>query len=518
MENLLDKYKPNKLSEVLGDKIQIQKIDRFLKQFTKKNVDYKKIAYPNLIITGSNGIGKTLVTNLALEENGMEKFVPDLTNVSITRKTKRKKKSEKELGGNNTVKTYYLTLQNNKNLSLSGEYIEKKIALVFDDVSNISNPKEREAIKSMVKINNKLKRFPIIIIASTKHCKTLNELRKMITYIVKRKSDNGKKENYRIINEISMRPPEYFEMENFIKRICQNEGLRIVKTKNDEEDIYVKIINHAQHDVRRLLNILEEFRMLFKNTDITLSKFEQYREISKTKDLDQGIYEATRLLLNKYTDIDTALLLYGEERATIPLMIHENYPIHIRNQYPKISIEQQVKMLYQISKSISESDKVDGLIYSNQCWNLQSVHGFYSCCRPSRYINSLPNKLNKSIRYKYTQDYNKTSIKKINNKVIKKAQENPFLKQVSIYDFLYIASILKTLSDRKDYEMFAELMKPYKLKFKEIESIIKIDKIKKSKNTLTGKQRTFLKELLDDNDNDDGNDENDDENEINNND
>ncbi|AYV85012.1 MAG: hypothetical protein Satyrvirus2_23 [Satyrvirus sp.] len=496
MENWLDKYKPKKLSDVLGDKTQIQKIDKFVKQFTKNKINIDKIDSPNLIITGINGIGKTLITDLILQENGLEKITIDLSNISITRKTKKKKKTEKESTcSNRTIKTYYITL-NNKNLSANGEYTKRKIALVFDDVSNISNPKEKEAIKSIVKMNNKLKKFPIIIIANTKHSKTMNELRKMVTFSVKSTNDDGKKENKKFINEIVMRIPNYNDIEKFIKNICEKEKLKMGKNKMDENELYIEIINHSQYDIRRLINILEELKMIYKDSVVTLEKFEQYCETSKTKDIDPGIYEATRMLLNKYSDTDTALTLYGEERATIPLMVHENYPLNIRQQYPKISVDDQIDLIYTISKSISESDKVDGLIYSNQCWNLQPVHGFYSCVIPSYYINKLPNKLCKAEKYKYTQDYNKTSIKKINNKVIKNAQENQFLKKVSVYDFLYIASILKTLLDKKDFETFVDLMKPYNLTFKEIESIIKIDKIKKSKNSLTGKQKSLIRDML----------------------
>lgn len=494
-ESWLDKYKPTKLSDVLGDKNQIQKIDKFVKQFNKKNLDISKILNPNLIITGTNGVGKTLTVDLVLQENGFEKIVGELSNISVARKTKRKKKSEKEvIGPNRSVRTYYMTLKNNKQLLSNGQYIRKKIALVFDDVSNISNPKEKEAIKAIIKMNNKFKEFPIIIIANTKHSKTITELKKMVTFIVKKTID-GKKSNTKVINEILFRPPDYNDMERFVKMICTKEKLKLIQPKSDD-DIYIELIDHAQYDVRRLINILEELKLIYQDTNITIEKLEQYCETSKTKDMNPGIYEATRMLLNKYTNMDEALLLYGEERATIPLIVHENYPLNIRGQYPKMSIDEHVNMLYSISKSISESDKVDGLIYSSQCWNLQSVHGFYSCVMPSYYINKPPGKLANKENYRYTQDYNKTSIKKINNKVIKKAQEHQCLKKVSIYDFLYMASILKTLLERKDYEVFADLMKPYKLKLKEIESIIKIDKIKKSKNTLTGKKRNTLKELL----------------------
>ena len=95
MQNWLDKYKPTKLSEVLGDQTSIQAIDKFIKLFSKKNIDYDNIPNPNLIITGSNGIGKTLITDIVLRENGLEKVTADLSNISITRKSKKKKKIEK---------------------------------------------------------------------------------------------------------------------------------------------------------------------------------------------------------------------------------------------------------------------------------------------------------------------------------------------------------------------------------------------------------------------------------------
>ena len=499
MENLLDKYKPSKLSDVLGDKMQIQKIDKFLKQFTRKNKQPNKIIYPNLIIKGRNGIGKTLIVDIVIKENGMEKICADLSNIVVTRKNKRKKKTEKEINTTNrTINTYYKSLKSNKNLLSNAEFSEKKITLVFDNVNNISNPKQKEAIKAIIKTNNKLKEFPIIIIASTNHSRIVNELKKMVTFYIKRTTNDGKKINRKIINEIYLNPPEYYEIEKFVKKICMNENINFSRTKKDEDDIFVELINHSQFDIRRLVNILEELKLIFLNSEITLPKFKQFCETSKTKDIDPGIYEATYLLLNKYTNINDALMLYGEERATIPLMFHENYPLNIRYQYPNLSVDEQIDMIYNISKSISESDKVDGIIYSNQCWNLQSVHGFYSCVLPSYCINEPSGKLLKPEKhlYNYTQDYNKTSIKKINNKVIKKAQENKFFKKVSVYDFLYISSILKTLLEKEDFEKMAELMKPYCLKLKEIESIIKIDKIIKQKTSLSSKQKAILKKLL----------------------
>jgi DNA polymerase III delta prime subunit len=492
MESWIDKFKPTRLSEVLGDRVQIERVDKFVKQF----LGDKRIEKPNLIISGTNGIGKTLIVDLVLKENGIEKITGDLSNISINLKTRKKKTTKELICTNKTIVAYYKSLKNGTKFLSNRDKTNNKIALVFDDVSNISNPKEKEAIKAIIQTNNKFQEFPIIIIANSKHSKTVNELKKLVTYNVKNISHTTKRTVVKkITNEVILKPPSYHEMKEFIKKICSAEKLHLDQSRNNS-DIYTEIIEHSQYDVRRMINILEELKLIYNDSMITLDKFNKYCSTSKTKDLDPGIHEATRMLLNKYTNIDSALVLYGEERATIPLMVHENYLLNIRQQYPKMPMDEQINMMFDISKSISESDKIDGIIYSNQCWNLQPVHGFYSCVMPSYYINKKPGKLCKREFYKYTQDYNKTSIKKINNKVIKKAQEHWSLKNVTLYDFLYIASILRTLMERKELEKIAELMKPYGLKIKEIESIIKIDKVKKPKSMFTSKQRSLLKDLL----------------------
>nr|QZX43164.2 ATPase family [Mimivirus sp.] len=133
MSNWLEKYKPQHSSEIIGGKDNVIFIKNFLAQFNKSPED---ITRPNLIIKGINGVGKTLITDLVIEESGFEKVVADLSNVSVCRKTKRKKKTEKEINNTNrTIKTFYMTLQN-KFISHKGEY-NKKILFLFLIISLI---------------------------------------------------------------------------------------------------------------------------------------------------------------------------------------------------------------------------------------------------------------------------------------------------------------------------------------------------------------------------------------------
>ena len=92
-------------------------------------------------------------------------------------------------------------------MTLNGEYVEKKIALVFDDVSNIQNPKKKDIIKTLVKLNNKHKKFPIIIIGNNSHNKMVNDLKKMITYTIKSPTTA---KNIKVINDVILYPPKLF--------------------------------------------------------------------------------------------------------------------------------------------------------------------------------------------------------------------------------------------------------------------------------------------------------------------
>jgi hypothetical protein len=181
-------------------------------------------------------------------------------------------------------------------------------------------------------------------------------------------------------------------------------------------------------------------------------------------------------------------------------MIHENYPLNIKLNYPMLSALKQMELICEISKNISESDKIDGIIYSHQCWNLQSIHGFYGCVMPSYHINKTPGKLSikEKDRYVYAQDYTKTSTRKINNKVIRKSRENLFLKKMMTNDFLHITNILKKLLLNSEYDLIKEIILSHNITCKEMESIINIDRITKPKFVLGTIARNIIKEILKD--------------------
>jgi hypothetical protein len=542
-QSWLEKYQPVSSAEFLGRPTEVQQIRDFLQKFIAvERGEEVPVLFPVIIISAPNGAGKTTLIDLILKEMEFQKTVPDLSTMSAGKKPTRKGKknsivepqTQTTAPTTNTtlrpIKNYYAQLASGKKLNADGtQFVKARIAVVIDDAAKISNQKDKDVIKALIKTNNKHLKFPIIILSNTKHSKLVNKLKKLVTYTYEIENpDGGKNIKRKEINAITLSSPSVQMIERFIMNIAQREKIRFAVEKNGR-NVYQEILLHSQYDIRRLINILESIKEFFKNNvdPITTQDFARYCETSASKDIDLGIYTSTQLLLNNYESIESALRLYSMERATVPLMIHQNYPTNIKTQYPKLLIGDQLDLLCDISKSISKSDTIDGLIYSSQCWNLQSVHGFYSCAIPSYYISSHPNKKQLREDYIYTQDFNKTSIKMINNKVIRKAQENQQFEKIQIGDFLHIANILRTLIEREEFDRLAELMRPYGLNIKDVSKIIKIDKTdvngevevdstakgakKKQKELLTGKQKTYLAKLLapvgDDDDSDDSDDE-----------
>jgi hypothetical protein len=483
----IDKYRPISLDKVICEARVLARLDEYMAQYSRRR--QTAVLFPNLMITGSNGTGKTLIVDLLLKKYGYSKLVCDLSTII----TPRKGSGRGNITSNklNPAISFYNTI-------ITDHYDDTvRHVLVIEDISNITNRNERDTIKAIIKINNECKKIPIILTANMKHVKFVNEVKKLLTYQV-RKNINNAIRTQKIISEITLKIPDYYRLESFINEICRVEGINLHKSSGT--DIYDDIITHSQYDMRRLVNILEDIKIIYGKNVITTSGFSTYVKTSIKKDIDPGIFDATKNILNNKISIADALILYSEDRATIPLMIYENYPTNIHNQYTRLSVTDKIDMMFHISKSISISDKVDGDIYSNQCWYLQPVHGYYSCIVPSYHINSRPGKMRKIESYNYTRDYNRTSIQKINLKGMKNVKNTKMLTNVSLMDFLYISKILRHMIDLQEYEKMVTLVEPYNLQLKDIESIIKIDKIildrtKKNKN-ITTKQKKQISTII----------------------
>ena len=87
--------------------------------------------------------------------------------------------------------------------------------------------------------------------------------------------------------------------------------------------VYSKIINFCQFDIRRLINILQELSYHYEGKSIKKGNIDEFIEMSRSKNVDVSLFDATTKIINNYIDIDNILKLYEQEKVLLPLMIHE---------------------------------------------------------------------------------------------------------------------------------------------------------------------------------------------------
>lgn len=456
----LNKYRPKSISEIDCNKDVIKQIIKLLKENTKSTI----------IISGNHGIGKTCAIMTILEEL---KF-----NIKIINFNKIKIKNIPEILNSMINNNNVLSMINNE---------ENKTVLVIDNLDSITSKTDICCINELVSLNDKKKIIPIILIGNNKHNKFISELKK------------------KAIASIKMKSPNVNEMYNIIKKISEKEK---INWENDKI-ITTKFIPHCQYDLQRLISLLQELKSVNNETPITSKNLTKFCDISKKKDLDNDLWKSSDNLIFKYDGINNILQNYESDKVNLPLMIQQNYIKTLDTKNPAC---------YSVAKNISESlsfgDIIENYIYGNQNWSLYDVHGFYSCVLPSFLINTLRNK--DDFKLTYPEDFYRTSIKYINKKNIGNIDE--YINNLNIDDYIYLNQIIKyhidfdNIEDEKNVDSetiqpncveginkIAELFSGYNFNASNIDKILKIDKIKAEKITLTSKYKKELNKILNNN-------------------
>jgi len=428
----VNKYKPTSVSQIIGNESQISDFKSWLENLsTCKN--------QGVVISGNQGLGKTLTIKLLLEECG---YIPRIINPN---EIKDHRIYDDFNDYYNFVNSIYSKIQ-------FCEKKNKKIALIFDETENITLTSEKKYVMEIYKENNKLKSFPLIFISNNQHSKLLNDLKKGC-------------------HEITFKNPSLTELKTLVKKICQKEKLTF-----DNETLIEKLIEFAQNDIRRLINLLQDLSYHVSNNKISHENINEFIEKSREKNIDVGLFDSTERILNNYLDYETIIKLYESEKVLLPLMIHENYLKKILNKskdtWPNI-----IYNIVKVSDSISRGDNIETSIYTDQNWYLQNIHGFYTCLNTSYWINK--NKSNYKIKnedIKFSSDLNKTSLKNINRKNILNLSK--IINNKSNQEILMLNKICNHLIQEGKENELIKILNGYgkDISIKEIELCLKIDK------------------------------------------
>jgi ATPase family associated with various cellular activities (AAA)/Replication factor RFC1 C terminal domain len=398
----------------------------------------KSKMFSSSLISGNHGIGKTSMIKAILTDLGYEIEVINMYNLSSNK--------------NIDDKLNKITKSSNIFDSFNGSKQAKKKVVIIDELETISNSTEKKFVENILRSNDEKWFFPIICISSSKHTKLITTLKNSTL-------------------RIKLNQPTNNDMDELFFKIIKRE-----KFQFDSKNTMIKIRNHAQFDFRRLLYTLYDFKKCFSKKTITEVDVNKYCDISKTKDTDIDIYKSTADLILNYPGMDECLRLYSGEKVILPLMIHQNYPkcmIEYKN-----NSDNMLKLATELSESIATGDIIENYIYSEQNWDMQDVHCFYTCINPSVQLS----KLNIEISPDYLKTHvdfphvlNRTSIEKINKRNFDNA--NVFLKNMNINDFMYANTFTNKLIKDKKIEECAQIYKSYSAKAETIISVLKIDKI-----------------------------------------
>lgn len=464
-----DKYRPKKISDIICNKTAVLQIKSWLSNFEevqsevrksagnkKKDVKVPKAMKSCLLITGNHGVGKSLAIETVFGEMGYTIQTVDFGNLKIGKNVDDGIK--KMISASNVVNMIY------------GKE-ETKVALVIDEIESVTSSTDKSTILSLQKVNDCHWYCPIVFISNNQHNKLLSETKKGSS-------------------EVRFWQPYHEDMIAILGKIVTQEKIRI---KNPQ--VVDMIINHSQYDIRRLIYTLQDIKYAYPNQVITPETLEEYCEMSKKKDTDIDLYRATNGLLYEYKNIDECLRYYETEKVLLPLMVHQNYCKSVIENHPNSDI--QYDIVSKVSDALSTGDVIENYIYGDQNWEMQEVHGFFTCVATSYHLNhGDPHKetQDKRVQLDFTTDLNKTSIKKINKKNI--INTNECFKDMNIFDFIYINKIIRNLIDNNQIEECVNMLKKYDIKLEHIESLLKIDKIKNTKTGLSSKQkRDFIKYL-----------------------
>ena len=447
----VNKYKPVCVNQIIGNDLQIKNFKNWLENLSNtKN--------QGIVVSGNQGLGKTLTIRLLLEECG---YIPRIINPN---EIKDHRIYDDFNDYYNFVNSIYSKIQfaDNKN---------KKIALIFDETENITLTSEKKYVMDIYKENNKSKSFPLIFISNNQHSKLLNDLKKGC-------------------HEIIFTSPNTNEFKNLVKKICIKENLTF------ESDLLIeKLIIFAQNDIRRLINLLQELSYHITNNKVSESNINEFIEKSREKNIDVGLFDSTERILNNYLDYETIIKLYESEKVLLPLMIHENYLKKILNK-SKEPWQNIIYNIVKVSDSISRGDNIETSIYTDQNWYLQNIHGFYTCLNTSYWINK--NNSNYKIKtedIKFSSDLNKTSLKNINRKNI--VNLSKIINNKSNQEILMLNKICNHLIEEGKENELIKILNGYgkDITIKEIELCLKIDKTTEF-NTLASKDKKRINKQI----------------------
>ena len=360
----------------------------------------------------------------------------------------------------------------NKNNIMNNMFNKKneKSAIVIDELESLASQTEKACITALIKNNELYWTQPIIFISNNQHNKLLGDIKK-ISY------------------EIKFWQPYPEDISVLLRRICSKTNMKL-----ENDNVMIKIIDFCQKDLRRLLMIMQDIKTVYGDVKITEDLLTEYISSAKKKDTDFDLFKATKNLLFNYDGIDESLRYYEIDKTAIPLMTQQNY-ITCINEYTKNGNKKdKIIVANKISNLISKADVIENFIHSEMSWDINISHAFFSSIEPSYLLDkNLIKGRNSNIVYPL--DLNKYSIKRINK--INIDNVNKIFNNMDIEDYIYVNQIIREQINSNQFKECIDNFRDYKdFKVETLERLLKVDKIKCSKTNLKSRDKKEISNYL----------------------
>ncbi|KAH9875098.1 hypothetical protein J1614_004586 [Plenodomus biglobosus] len=361
------KYAPTALSQICGNKIVVEKIQRWLQMYPKNLKTGFKLAgkdgsgvFRALMLHGPPGIGKTTAAHLVAKLEGYDIVE---RNASDTRSKKLIEDGLRGVLSTNSLHGYFAG--DGKKVEAS----KKKLVLIMDEVDGMSAG-DRGGVGALAAVCKKTE-IPMILICNDRRLPKMKPF-DFVTY------------------DLPFRRPTVDQVRSRIMTIAYREGLKM------PAPVVNALIEGSHSDIRQVVNMISTAKLDQEAMDFDkgkqMSKSWEKHVILKPWDITQKILGGGMFATSSKATLNDKIELYFNDHEFSPLMLQENYlgtnPILSLGLSGKEKNLKHLELVSQAADSISDGDLVDRMIHgSQQQWSLMPTHAVFSFVRPASFVS-----------------------------------------------------------------------------------------------------------------------------------
>jgi replication factor C subunit 1 len=361
-----DKYAPDTMQAVIGNKGQVEKLQSWLRHWHKSaHNGFKKAGadgsgiYRAAMLHGPPGIGKTTAAHLIAKLEGYDIVE---TNASDTRSKKMVEDGLRGVLDTTSLLGFF---------AADGQKVQagkRKLVLIMDEVDGMSAG-DRGGVGALAAVAKKTN-IPMILICNERR------LPKMKAF------DH-------ITLDLPFRRPTVEQIRARIMTICYRERLKI------PAPVLIALIEGTHSDIRQIINMISTAKLDEKAMDFDegkkMSKAWEKHVILKPWDIVGKILRPQMFAPSSTATLNDKIELYFNDHEFSYLMLQENYlktqPARAANCSGK---ERNLKLLEiadNAAHSISNGDLVDRMIHgTQQQWSLMPAHAVFSFVDPASQV------------------------------------------------------------------------------------------------------------------------------------